>query len=496
MHKKRSFTMKTQKSTALVGIFTVLAVLGLIGCGDKGDPSSPATHIHQWGDWTVTRAATCTTEGEKTRVCTLDGTTETQKIPIDLVNGHDYRYVAGSGTAPTCEVDGYGDELCFHNPNHKREGVVIAKLGHDWAWVVTSPATCTTAGAETGTCSHDSTHTTKRTIPIDPEAHDYGNWIQTAAPTFITPGVETETCKNDPSHTNGTRTFGDSLPITTTAEWNTALSQLNGKTGEYTLNISGDIGVAGDHPISYSFGQTPTGSSLRITLYGIGKLYLTSQGRLITIGVNQTLIIDSETLTLEGLKDGQNGATQDNTATVVFVYNGTLELKNGIISGNTIIDGFDGSGFNYFGGGVRLYDTNSTFTMSGGEISGNTCANGGGVANGGTFEMSGGIISGNTGSGVSMNSPSASFTMKGGVISGNTAEWGGGVYAGSNSTFRITEGTIYGADEDEGIRNTGTNGAALYGQANYGTFIGEAWDNKGTLYTTNDTIKVVGGVLQ
>lgn len=37
-------------------------------------------------------------------------------------------------------------------------------------------------------------------IPIDADAHDWGEWVQTKAPTETEAGEETRTCKNDPSH--------------------------------------------------------------------------------------------------------------------------------------------------------------------------------------------------------------------------------------------------------------------------------------------------------
>ena len=120
------------------------------------------------------------------------------------------------------------------------------------------------------------------------------------------------------------------------------------------------------------------------------------------------------------------------------VYNyGTFTMEGGEISGNTA----------GFGGGV-YNDTNSTFNMSGGEISGNTANyDGGGVYNdyGSTFNMSGGEISGNTaGYGGGVYNEGSTFTMKGGEVSGNTAYCGGGVYNNANSTFNMSDGEISG----------------------------------------------------
>jgi hypothetical protein len=329
--------------------------------------------------------------------------------------------------------------VCSHNPSHTRTGVDISKLGHDWAWVITT------------------------------------------APTFITEGEETETCKHDSSHTKGTR-VADPLPITTTDEWNAALAELNGKTGEYTLNISGNVGIAGS--TADSFGTTASGSSLIVTLKGNGKLYLTSQGNIIRIGTRQTLIIDSEYLTLDGLLDNKNGATQSNNESAVYVM-GTLKLLKGAITENAKIgsSSMDGAGVYVgssatfemsggritgnlalsdslgFGGGVYV-SKYATFKMIGGEISGNTGSRDGGgvyVDYGDTFymttfEMSGGKIINNTcatdgtssggGGGVHVR---GTFIMTGGEISGNTGNWGGGgVEVYDNAIFTMSGGKISG----------------------------------------------------
>jgi hypothetical protein len=420
-----------------ITVLVTAIVFGMAACDDGGTD----THTHEWGAWTVTKAATCIEAGEESRECKLDGThTEKRSIPLDPA-----AHVWGDWdvkTPATCTEDGVGTKKCSLCGEESPSNVIPA-LGHDYVWTVKTAATCVGEGEETGTCSHDTTHTTMRAIAIDPNAHDWDEWTVTA-PTLISASVETRECKHDPSHTE-TLTVGDSLPITTTALWGDAITLLQGKTGgEYTLNISGDIGVAG---FTSYFGTTAEGSSLSVTLKGTGKLYLTSIGSLITIWDNQTLIIDSKDLTLQGLKIGQNDATQNNSAgSIVVVFSGgTLELQNGTLSGNSN---------NSWGGGV--------------------------LVNGGTF------------------------IMRGGVISGNTGFHGGGVALLGNSIFRIVTGTIYGSNEvDESLRNTLFDdtglGAALYVEstatAQRGTFSGGEWikAENGDLSRTSNTIKVLNG---
>jgi hypothetical protein len=160
------------------------------------------------------------------------------------------------------------------------------------------------------------------------------------------------------------------------------------------------------------------------------------------------------------------------------------------------------------GGGVNIMN-NGTFTMNGGEVSGNTANNGGGIrVNGAIFTMTGGKVSGNTasssgsGGGVHLFS-SGKFTMIGGEVLGNTANSGGGVYVVTGTTFRIVTGTIYGSSESTTLQNTAGSGAALFrsGTAERGTFsipgdVNSTWNNTGYLAVTDDTIRVLNGELQ
>jgi hypothetical protein len=108
--------------TKLISIIALLAIItvGFIACNNDNDTAS---HTHEWGAWTVTTPATCTTAGEEIRVCSLDAShTETRAIPID----------------PTA---------------------------HDWGeWTQTKAPTPTETGEETRTCKLDATHTETQVV--------------------------------------------------------------------------------------------------------------------------------------------------------------------------------------------------------------------------------------------------------------------------------------------------------------------------------------------
>jgi len=77
---------------------------------------------------------------------------------------------------------------------------------------------------------------------------------------------------------------------------------------------------------------------------------------------------------------------------------------------------------------------------------------------------------------------------------------------GVGVTFRIVTGTVYGSNASPTtLRNTATNGAALYvvsnqygsGTAERGTFDTDGeWVRSGSLSTTTNTIRMVNGLPQ
>jgi uncharacterized repeat protein (TIGR02543 family) len=285
-------------------------------------------------------------------------------------------------------------------------------------------------------------------------------------------------------------TIHDIFNVSNTVEWNTAVSAISsrGSNKNYNINVIGDFDVAGH--TTYTFGIA---SGIKVSLQGVGrKLTLSGNGNLICIAANQTVILRDLTL--------QGHASNNIVVVNVPETNSAFVMHSGKISGNT--------NSRPYGGGVCVYG-NATFTMHGGEISGNTAGasgSGGGVAlYDGTFTMHGGTISGNTapfGGGVMVGS-SCTFTMYGGTISGNTGGSGGGG-VDTEGTFRMVTGTIYGSNASPAsLRNTNNNnyGAALVfagGTAQRGTFAanGTTWNPSGTLDDTNNTIRVVNGVLQ
>jgi hypothetical protein len=238
------------------------------------------------------------------------------------------------------------------------------------------------------------------------------------------------------------------LPATTTSKWTQALAIISADSDGtssspkvYTLEIQGNVSVPGVSSVERSI----TGNYKTVCLTGSGTLSLSSQGSIFLMVNRQTLVIDGPTLS------GMTG----NNSPIIYNSGGTVELRNGTISGNS----------SSWHSGVYV-DNSGTFTMSGGAISNNTTTDdlfsGGGVSVGnyGTFTMLGGAISNNPkgggmGGGVQVR---GTFSMQGGTISGNTATYGGGVAVVGYGTFTMSGGFISNNPKGGGVhvQNNGT----------------------------------------
>ena len=181
------------------------------------------------------------------------------------------------------------------------------------------------------------------------------------------------------------------------------------------LTLHGGIQVKGSvtlclngHAISNDYShviQTPWGGDATFTLCdckGEGKIAHVENSESTGTGVNL-----NNTSTSQQTFIMYNGCITQNRGSGVYLYpNTSFTMYGGSITGNTLTDAPT------FGGGVYVH-SGASFTMYGGEITKNQADYGGGVS-----------TSGNT----------ANFTMYGGSITGNHAnKSGGGIYSTSNN---------------------------------------------------------------
>lgn len=128
----------------------------------------PATG-HAWGEWVVTKEATCSETGSRTRTCTHDSSHQETEV-IDKLSHEPGEPETKVTEEPTCTEPGTETRTykCIHcGEKLTEETIPLPALGHDFGpWTVTKEATETEDGEETRTCQRPGcTHTETRIIP-------------------------------------------------------------------------------------------------------------------------------------------------------------------------------------------------------------------------------------------------------------------------------------------------------------------------------------------
>ncbi|MBR2548037.1 MAG: hypothetical protein IKF07_07605, partial [Eubacterium sp.] len=108
----------------------------------------PSNHIY--GDWAVTKEATCTEDGIKEKVCSACGNKITDTIPA---NGHSWDEEFTVDKEATCTEEGSKSKHCA-NCDERKDVTTIPKIEHTYGdWAVTKEATCTEDGIKEKVCS-------------------------------------------------------------------------------------------------------------------------------------------------------------------------------------------------------------------------------------------------------------------------------------------------------------------------------------------------------
>jgi hypothetical protein len=163
--------------------------------------------------------------------------------------------------------------------------------------------------------------------------------------------------------------------------------------GDITLTVNGMILTSGDN-LRYE------DSASEVIINGSGSIYQKGKGAIIRVEGNKNKakhILTLDGVTLVGVDDN-NESLVTVSGNLEMGYTGELIMKSGKIT-NNIFEGDDWA----WGGGVRI-ENGATFTMEGGEISGNKAmggsnrGEGGGIAalHSGQFIMKDGAIFNNT----------------------------------------------------------------------------------------------------
>ena len=209
----------------------------------------------EFGD--TIRLATCTIDGEIKFVCKNDRNHYySEAIPAI---GHDYPAEGqGIATAATCLDSAYMTYICRNDASHWYKVATGAPLGHDWSDTIITPATCLTAGDTTITCSRDASHKMVKKIPA--LGHNWNDGTIILAATCSATGTKVRVCLNDLEHTDTV-----AVPINPNAhEWGEWEDLGNGKMQRVCVHNSAhkqvlDIPEEGHvHDLALVTGVAPT----------------------------------------------------------------------------------------------------------------------------------------------------------------------------------------------------------------------------------------------
>jgi hypothetical protein len=460
----------------------------------KDDIILKYTCVHHWDEVERT-PATCSAKGMIKYTCLLDANhTKTVEIDIDP-NAHNF--INPAITPATCEEPGEEKGTC--TICNQLTTKTLPALGHNYDnWTKVTAPTCTEPGEETGTCTRGDGATDTRPIPIDPDAHDWGDWEITKAATPTTDGVETQICNHNASHHGVTRAIPKKFYIITgsgTAFTATRGDAAVGMEGQAIQSVIDAIRTDADGEAAIQFGDlTDTlnigtasasfnGAWSAVTLTGkiTGSNPSTTSGTIVTadsVSVTSTADIANTNTNSNGM------AVYHNSTGAVTISGGTVQA----ITGNAVYSNSTGkitvSGTALVTSASGGYGSSSTIRLEGNgtatdvrlEITGGTVENTSGnsssyaVGNGtsGMVTISGGTISVTSGYAVS-NSTTGTVTISGGTISATS---GRAIHNQSQSTGAVTisGGTI-----------SATTGVAVY---NYST---------GTITISGGTVSAITG---
>jgi len=163
-----------KKSIAI--LLALLVVCLLTGCGCE----------HEFEDWSVAQAATCTAAGTERRVCTKCD--EVQERPLAMT-AHCYENWVVTQPA-TCTAAGVQKRTCTGCGLSEEQP--LAALPHSYGdWQVARTSTCTEAGVSKRTCTGCGLSEEQ---PLELLEHSYGDWQVTKQPGCLTEGQKQQSC--------------------------------------------------------------------------------------------------------------------------------------------------------------------------------------------------------------------------------------------------------------------------------------------------------------
>ena len=148
-----------------------------------------AVHVHTFGEWEITVPATCTTDGEQKRICSVCGESETETI--SAYGEHSFGAWKITKEA-TCQENGEETRTC--SICQVTETKTFGGDHFFGAWVETQKGNCIINGEWIRTCLICKITETK--IVPAPGEHVFGPWIIMEEATYDKEGLQMRICEN------------------------------------------------------------------------------------------------------------------------------------------------------------------------------------------------------------------------------------------------------------------------------------------------------------
>ncbi len=120
---------------------------------------------HKWSDWKISREATCTSEGWKTRICSVCDNWDVETIPATGI----HKWSAWkTGSSATCIKDGYAWQQCFLCHAYREKDIPATGI-HGWGkWYTAKKATISKKGTQKRSCSSCKKEQTRSIAKLKP----------------------------------------------------------------------------------------------------------------------------------------------------------------------------------------------------------------------------------------------------------------------------------------------------------------------------------------
>lgn len=156
-------------------------------CGEKQYETIPVNDNHSYGGWTVTEEPTCKTAGSHWRKCSVCGHKQTETLrPAHKWGEWEILKEA------TCKENGSRRHVCTVCGETETETLKANRDAHMWGeWEITQEATCKRPGSRKQVCSECGFQKTQR---IEKLEHDWGDWVVTTPATCKQMGLRYRVC--------------------------------------------------------------------------------------------------------------------------------------------------------------------------------------------------------------------------------------------------------------------------------------------------------------